>query len=262
MTAMSCIPIFAPASPICCSAIHRFPNGRLFEEEKISLRANTPGPEAYDVALNQRLEGVAFEEMISSLETMAACERSLGNLDTVERSFAANSGCHGEGGNERIVDGSSEIQEKRDCGDARNSTLVGAEEAETKTATDMTIEKGGDRPRCGNCARCSLLSMPGSLWRPDGKMQKQKQKQQFPCRDCLYDKASGAANAFLAAASSLHDPNLHRRARSTGASVTFGEMPRLCSAPAFSIGREGREVAARLLHTPGNMIYKEARLGR
>lgn len=222
------------------------------------MREDTPGPEAYDVTLNQRLEGTALEEMRSSLETMASCEGGLGDFDAVDWPFAPDSDCRG---GERGVEGNTETQQRREsdntCGTA---IMVGASEAETESAAHATTENVRDRPRYGTCAKCSPLSMPGSLWQLDNSTQ--QQQQQLPCRDCLDAKASGAANAFLAAASSLYDANLHRRARSTGASVTFGEMPRLRSAPAFSIGRGDREIAARLLHTPGNVIYKEARLGR
>lgn len=53
-----------------------------------------------------------------------------------------------------------------------------------------------------------------------------------------------------------------RRAQTSTASVRFGDNPRQRSAPAFSIGSGGRDVSSRLLHSPAETIYKEARLGR
>lgn len=96
------------------------------------------------------------------------------------------------------------------------------------------------------CSRLSTSLSSAAFWFNDGRS--------MPCRLCLEVEARGAASSCVAAACSLSDPNLHRRAKSTGASVTFGDMPRLRSAPAFSIGKGDRGVAARLLHTPGETI--------
>lgn len=102
-------------------------------------------------------------------------------------------------------------------------------------------------------SRCSRLSPASSAAALRG----------VPCPECLGVEVATAVNSFVAAAASVSDANLFRRARMTGASVRFGEMPRQRTAPAFSIGRGQRDVTSRLLHTtPGEEIYREARLGR
>lgn len=223
-------------------------------------REDTPGPQAYDVTLNERLEGAALEEMRSSLETLASCEGGgLETLETDEWPFVTERSRAGGGGDYGcLMELSDEPRGRPDDG-GEGELEEAATASPTVAATDRLR-----RPRLGKCASCChpLSSIQGNIRRVPENVARQKQQRYSPCRHCLHAEASGAASTFLAAASSLSDPNSRRRAKTTGATVTFGDMPRLRSAPAFSIGMGDRETYARRLHTPGNIIYKEARLGR
>ncbi|CAN0460727.1 unnamed protein product, partial [Hapterophycus canaliculatus] len=60
------------APSVSISFLDRFPFGRLFSEEESREREATPGPEAYDVGLDHRLETHSLEKMQGSLETLAS----------------------------------------------------------------------------------------------------------------------------------------------------------------------------------------------
>lgn len=265
--------LLAPSASV--SVLDRFPRGRLFPEEEMREREATPGPESYDVVLDHRLEGVAFEEMWGSLETLRSWE-SLG-IGASDWPFAGydttdgNSRCGeqdvvGEeaqvsprtrvGVDEAVCDEDRQMTEGIDGVDQR--TIFGR--SRSPCSAGRSIQRSSDRSttvdsiRNGgtNAGECSRLSPTASVaaWRG------------APCRGCLDAEAGSAAHTFVAAAASLSDANLFRRAQTTGTSICFGDMPRQRSAPAFSIGRGARDVPSRLMHTPADKIFKEARLGR
>lgn len=269
-----CGSVLAPSASV--SSLDRFPRGRLFEEENMCEREATPGPEAYDVELSHRLEGAAFEEMRVSLETLAAWDgvgaeaASNGpyassdevdvNSQTIESGDEAGRtsdwlqavpSCSGRSfekpGSERlahedpkgIAQGSVFDRSRAPCsagGSVRPSSI-------SSTTAQNRHCSGGS---------CSRLSPASSAAATRG----------MPCHKCLDVEVSRAASSFVTAASSLSKENLFRRAKTSSASVRFGDMPRQRSAPAFSIGSGARDVPSRLLHSPAETFYKEARLGR
>lgn len=287
----------APSASV--SSLDRFPRGRLFSEEEVREREATPGPEAYDVRLEHRLEGHSLEMMQGSLKTLeswgslgigraedwsfagsssrsdrapAASEFSRGrNVQRVrsggardERKRAANPSSREENGQEEEISSETELLEgvanRTIFGRSRSSCFAGgsADPGDLRTserkspATKVSAKEISCSHR--NAERhCSRLSPASSAAARRG----------VPCSECLGIEVAVAVSSFVAAAASVSDANLFRRARTTGASVRFGDMPRRRSAPAFSIGRGQRDVASRLLHTtPAETIYKEARLGR
>ena len=259
------------------SSLDRFPRGRLFEEEGMREREATPGPEAYDVVLSHRLEGVAFDEMRVSLETLKTWDSARAETASddpfvssgeagVERQTiesSDNAGSVAAEGVQAIPSGCSLAVEVP--GSKRQSHGGPWEVTNTPTfgRSRAPCSAGGSvRPssissttvrnrRCpGGC--CSRLSPASSAAVSRG----------VPCHDCLDVEVVRAASSFAAAASSLSEDNIFRRAQTSSASVRFGDMPRQRSAPAFSIGNGGRDVSSRLLHSPAEAIYKEARMGR
>ncbi len=138
-------------------------------------------------------------------------------------------------------------------GRSRTPCFAGGSVSSEGLPRSTTSETGSSFHHRRAGSRCSRLSPASSAAALRG----------VPCPECLSVEVSTAVNRFVAAAASVSDANLFRRARTTGASVRFGEMPRQRTAPAFSIGRGHRDVTSRLLHTtPGEEIYREARLGR
>eukprot|EP00903_Cladosiphon_okamuranus_P019118 g17590.t1 len=286
----------APSASI--SSLDRFPRGRLFSEEEVREREATPGPEAYDVRLEHRLEGRSLEMMQESLKTLESWG-SLGVGRAEEWPFAGDAGSDGDstasefsrGGNLRVsrIIETGDGQRKRDnpsknrhngqeqeagCetelleGEAKRTifgrsltpcfaggSVAPEDKRASRTrppATKPSVREANSNHRT-NERHCSRLSPASSAAARRG----------VPCSECLQAEVATAVGSFVAAAASVSDANLFRRARTTGASVRFGDMPRQRSAPAFSIGRGQRDVTSRLLHTtPAETIYREARLGR
>ncbi|CAM9686514.1 unnamed protein product [Laminaria digitata] len=259
------------------SSLDRFPRGRLFEEEDMREREATPGPEAYDVVLCHRLEGVAFEEMQVSLETLAcwdgveaeaasdgpfASSDEVGVESQTIESSENEGGVAAEGvqatppccgfsvealGSERQAHGgprgiAQPSVSGRSCAPCSAGGSVRPSSVSSTTVQNRRCPRG----------RCSRLSPASSAAVSRG----------LPCHECLDVEVACAARSFVTAASSLSEENLFRRAQTSNASVRFGHMPRQRSAPAFSIGSGARDVSSRLLHSPAETVYKEARLGR
>ncbi|CAM9245151.1 unnamed protein product [Ectocarpus sp. 13 AM-2016] len=259
------------------SSLDRFPRGWLFSEEGIREREATPGPEAYDVGLENRLEGCSFEKMYGSLETLA----SWGRLGA---SRAGEGGCSND---EVAADGKvreSENTKKRTSpAECRSKSGNGGVEEEgyakdRQSAAELAEQNYFRRSHAPCVAGQSTLSLPAKLETNSVRRSSNGRRQHcsrlspassvaacrdVPCPDCASIEVATAAGTFAAASASLSDANLFRRAKTIGASVRFGDMPRLRSAPAFTIGRGQRDVSSRLLHTtPAEALYKEDRLGR
>lgn len=262
--------ILSPSASV--SSLDRFPQGRLFEEEEMREREATPGPESYDVVLSHRLEGAAFEEMRASLETLTTWDSvraetasddpfaSSGEVDveshTVESSDNA-AGVAAEG--VQAISSCCGFSVEAPGGERQrgvaNTSVLGRSRAPCSAGGSVrpsSISSTTVRNRRCPGGRCSRLSPASSAAVSRG----------VPCRECLDVEVVRAASSFAAAASSLSEENLFRRAQTSSASVRFGDMPRQRSAPAFSIGSGGRDVSSRLLHSPAETIYKEVRLGR
>lgn len=293
----------APSASV--SSLDRFPRGRLFSEEEVREREATPGPEAYDVGLEHRLEGHSLEMMQGLLKTLeswgslgvgraddwpfagsnksgrapaAASEFSQG--DKVRQSIRSNEAGDemkretpskgGENGEEVAEEEKEErnsetellegVAKRTIFGRSRTPCFAGGsaapEDLQTSKSSSPTAKISAKEINCKHRTaerHCSRLFPASSAAARRG----------VPCSECLRVEVAAAASSFVAAAASVSDANLFRRARTTGASVRFGDMPRQRSAPAFSIGRGQRDVTSRLLHTtPAETIYREARLGR
>lgn len=315
----------APSASI--SSLDRFPLGRLFPEEEVREREATPGPEAYDVGLDHRLETHSLEKMQGSLETLA----SWGSLGVVEPEGWLVTGGSGRGG---ALSGDLDRGSGADGGQCDGGVRAAVESAEKEKRTrpshvvsedpDNTdeIRRENEEEGCGEqpqsapdllesvakrtlfgrslspcfagagspAARQARTRSPNRTPLPSSTTSTQSSRQRHhhhhhhggtrhcsrlfpassvaawsgvPCPACFGSEVAFTAGSLVAAASSLSDANLFRRARTTGASVSFGDMPRQRSAPAFSIGRGARDATSRLLHTtPGETIYRENRIGR
>ncbi|CAM9387077.1 unnamed protein product [Ectocarpus fasciculatus] len=261
------------------SSLDRFPRGRLFSEEEMREREATPGPEAYDVGLENRLEGCSFEKMYGSLETLAswgslgmsragagACingeiatdgeagesENAIKLTSPAKRRSKSGDGGVEDEGYAKGRQSATELAKRNPFRRSRAPCVAGGGQSTLSSPAKMdtdSVRRSGNRRR----QHCSRLSPASSVaaWRG------------VPCPDCASVEVATAAGTFAAASASLSDANLFRRARTIGASVRFGDMPRLRSAPAFTIGRGQRDVSSRLLHTtPAEALYKEDRLGR
>lgn len=287
----------APSASVL--SLDRFPHGRLFSEEEVQEREATPGPEAYDVRLEHRLEGHSLEMMQGSLKTLESW-RSLGVGRAEDWQFAGDAGSDGapsasdfsrvskvrkarssetgdgqkkrehpseraqNGQEQEISSSESELLEdaaKRTIfGRSRTPCAAGGSVApeELRTSRTRSLATKTSAKEVKNNHRtaeqpCSRLSPASSAAARRG----------VPCSECLELEVAAVVDSFVAAAASVSDANLFRRARMTGASVRFGDNPRQRSAPAFSIGRSQRDITSRLLHTtPAETIYKETRLGR
>lgn len=280
------------------SGLDRFPRGRLFSEEEVREREATPGPEAYDVRLEHRLEGDSLEMMQGSLKTLeswsslgvgrtgdwpfdlssgsdsaaaAASEISRTGKVRKARGSAARHESKREKSSKRAETGKKQGQSRETerlegvanrtmFGRSRTPCLAGGSAApedprasERRSPTAKTSAKETKFTPHTADRHCSRLSPSSSAAARRG----------VPCSECVDFEVATAVGTFVAAAASVSDVNLFRRARTTGASVRFGDMPRQRSAPAFSIGRGQRDVTSRLLHTTtAETIYKVARLGR
>lgn len=265
----------APSASI--SSLDRFPRGRLFSEEEIREREATPGPEAYDVGLENRLEGCSFEKMYGSLETLA----SWGSLGA---SRAGGGRCSSdEIAADRIVRESENTNKRTSPAERRSKSGNGGLEEEgcakdRQSAPELAKRNYSRRSHAPCVAGQSTLSSPAKMETNSVRRSGNGRRQHcsrlspassvaawrgVPCPDCASVEVATAAGTFAAASASLSDANLFRRARTIGASVRFGDMPRLRSAPAFTIGRGQKDVSSRLLHTtPAEALYKEDRLGR
>lgn len=259
------------APSVSVLSLDRFPCGRLFQEEEVREREATPGPQAYDVVLGHRLEGAALQEMRSSLEAFTSWE-SLGVGTASDWPFAGNSTTNrGSDGDEDTVQevGQGSPRVEGACGElderGREELLEAMVTRRVFGRTRAPCSAGGsiqhypdksstnDREAIRQGSQCSRLSPAAA----------EAIRRGVPCQGCLGVELNSAANSFVAASSSISDPNLFRRAQSVGLGVRFGDMPRQRSAPAFSIGRGARDITSRLLHdTSAETIYKEARLSR
>lgn len=288
----------APSASV--STLDRFPRGRLFSEEEVREREATPGPESYDVRLEHRLEGHSLEMMQGSLKTLESWG-SLGVGRENDWPFAGSAGSErartafgvSRGGEVRKVR-TSEARDEKKRENPPKTTGNGQEEArssETELLEGVAKRTifGRSRSPClaGGSAtpedpRASKRRSPSPTTKPPVKEINSNRRtaaerhcsrlspassaaarRGVPCSECVEVELATAVGTFVAAAASVSDANLFRRARTTGASVRFGDMPRQRSAPAFSIGTGQRDVTSRLLHTtPAETIYREARLGR
>lgn len=283
----------APSASI--SSLDRFPRGRLFVEEEVREREATPGPEAYDVGLEHRLEGHSLDVMQETFKTLEswsslgvgradewpfagstlsdkdASEFSRGGkAQNVRRSEVrydkkrGNSSERAENGEDGEIISDTEHLEgvakrtlfgrsRTPCFAGGSSTPEDPRTSKRRSPTTKPLAKEVNRNHRTPEWHCSRLSPASSAAARRG----------VPCSECLGVEIASAVGGFVAAAASVSDANLSRRARTTGASVRFGDMPRQRSAPAFSIGRGQRNATSRLLHTtPAETIYREARLGR
>lgn len=287
----------APSASV--SALDRFPRGRLFSEEEVREREATPGPESYDVGLEHRLEGHSLEMMQGSLKTLESWN-SLGVGQADDWPFAGSTGSDrartasefSRGGKARKVRSSGAGDERKRENPSKRAE--NGQEVERSSETEFLegVAKrtifGRSRTPCfaGASAapedlRASKRRSPSPTTRPSEQEISSNRRtaerhcsrlspassaaarRGVPCSECLEVEVATAVGSFVAAAASVSDANLFRRARTTGASVRFGDMPRQRSAPAFSIGTGQRDTTSRLLHTtPAETVYREARLGR
>lgn len=280
----------APSASV--SSLDRFPRGRLFEEEEMREREATPGPEAYDVLLYHRLEGAALEEMRSSLGLLSFWNEELHSDPDIgvasDWPFAGSDLANSDSFNTRLekdtddapIDHLRRKSESRSLGRTMTTADEKAppecskgnriyhekvthgratghddEESLNKSGTSLAIptpNKSCTLQGSGSRRQCRCLPRSAST----------AERRALPCRECLHAEVDVVAGGYLAAVSSLSESNSSCRARAIGASIRFGDMPRQRSAPSFSIGRGARDTTSRVLHTPGETVYKEARLGR
>ena len=264
----------APCASV--SALDRFPRRRLFPEEEMREREATPGPEAYDVALEHRLEGAALEVMKRSLGTLA----SLGGVEfempgslmfaaaeggdrdaELQENFSPRrrmaAGSHGVPSVGRFLKGGLSSGGCSGCiGHEMLSKINGRSYRPCSAGCHVkrSVERSVIAPRVWR-SRCSRLA-PAATEPVAAERRKL-------CRECLERKLASAADKFLAATSSLLNPNIMKRAQTVGASMCFGDVPKLNRAPTFTIGgEEARDVPSRLLDIPGETIFRGVRLGR